>query len=437
MPSRRELLALAALLGLPSGVRARPEPVLEWTSPVELARGAGVRGPWQQNESRYDFVDDPALALRDDGSMVAAWVDQRRKAVRVQRLRPDGGADGPPLEVAGEAEAFSWIPRLAIVPGAPDTVLLLWQEIIFSGGSHGGDMLLARSTDGGRTFSNASNLSSSVGGDGKGRITPEVWHNGSYDLLALPGGRVFVAWTEYDGPLWVARSTDAGRTFGRPRRVDTGSPRPARAPSLAFAGGALLLAWTEGDQPAADIRIARSADGERFEASTVMPTPGYSDAPRMALDGRGIVHLAWGEASGGPFSAQRVLYTRSRDAGRHFDAPRAVGGALPAGAVSAGFPSLAVDGRGTVVLLAELQDDVRQRPRGIGIMTSHDGGENFGPMALVPHSRDPGGGFNGSSQGLLLPKLALNARGDLVVANSALREGSHSRVWLVRGRLPT
>ncbi|WBY00664.1 sialidase family protein [Ramlibacter tataouinensis] len=437
---RRALLLLlsapalaAARAGAPAG-----EPALQWQGPVELARGPGLRGAWRQNDSRYDFVDDPAVALAPDGSAVVAWVDQARKAVLVQRHGTDGRAASGPVEVSRQPDTFSWLPRLALAPEDPAVVYLLWQEIIFSGGSHGGEMMLARSGDGGRSFDAPLNLSSSPGGDGKGRITPEIWHNGSYDLLAAPGGRVVAAWTEYEGTLWLARSRDGGRSFAAPRRIAGGAGQaPVRAPSLAIASdGALLLAWTEGDRPDADIHLARAADGERFaEPVRVARSAGYSDAPRLAVDANGVLHVAWGESEGAPLQRQRILHARSRDGGRHFEAARTVSARLPPPYASAGYPSLAIDGRGTVYVLAELQEDPRQRPRALGLGVSTDGGEHFAPMAVVPHSRDPEGGFNGSSQGLLIPKLAVNASGELAIVNSSLREGSHSRVWLLRGRL--
>lgn len=438
MLSRRVLLT-APLMTLPPLLQAASSRhSVQWSAPVELARGAGVRGPWRQNDSRYDFVDDPALALAADGSLLVAWVDQARKAVMVQRRGAGGQPASPPAEVAGAPHAFSWIPRLAVAPDAPQRVLLLWQEILFSGGSHGGEMMLARSDDGGRSFSVPANLSSSQGGDGKGRVTPEYWHNGSYDLLAAPGGRVFAAWTEYDGPLWVARSVDGGEIFSRPVRVAGGrGERPARAPAMTMTrDGALLLAWTDGDHPMADLRLARSTDGgASFRLLGTVGLPGYSDAPRLATEREGVVHLVWSESEGGPLRRQRVHHARSQDGGRSWEPPRTVMDELPDGFVSAGFPSLAIDSHGAVLVLAELQEDLKQSPRGLALALSSDGGDSFGAPQLVPHSRDPGGGFNGSSQGLLVPKLAVNARGDVAVVNSALREGSHSRVWLMRGRL--
>jgi hypothetical protein len=439
MPTRRLLLLSPAVLAFPA-VHARPAGAgITWEQPVELARGKGVRGPWQQNDSRYDFVDDPAVVLQPDGAALTAWVDQARKSVFVQRRALDGRAMGAPAELTGPPGMFSWIPRLAVAPDAPGSAFLLWQEIIFSGGSHGGDMLLARSGDGARTFGAPLNISSSVGGDGKGRITPEYWHNGSYDLLAAAGGAVFAAWTEYDGPLWITQSSDSGRSFAQALMVAGGpGDKPARAPALALTrDGALLLAWTQGDNPSAAIHLARRPrDARAFGAPLRIATgTGYADGPRLAVDGRGTVHLAWAESEGGPFRRQRVLYARSVDGGQSFEAPRAIVAGLPAPYVSAGFPSLGVDPAGRVVVLAELYESVRERPRALGITVSRDGGGTFSAPELVPGSRDPGGGFNGSSQGLLIPKLALDASGRIAVVNSALREGSHSRVWLMRGRL--
>src|ERR671939_82717 len=89
------------------------------------------------------------------------------------------GGRGEPVNVSRSPHTFSWLPRIAVSSADPRRVLVLWQEIIFSGGSHGGDILLARSEDGGRSFAPPLNLSNSRAGDGKGRLTRERWHNRS------------------------------------------------------------------------------------------------------------------------------------------------------------------------------------------------------------------------------------------------------------------
>ncbi|HEY0825390.1 MAG TPA: hypothetical protein VGD76_16500, partial [Ramlibacter sp.] len=69
-------------------------------------------------------------------------------------------------------------------------------------------------------------------------------------------------------------------------------------------------------------------------------------------------------------------------------------------------------------------------------MAVSDDGRRFAAPQLVPGSTDAGGGSNGSSQGWLMRKLAVRADGEIALANSALKAGSHSRVWLLRGTLP-
>ena len=397
---------------------------LAWRDSIEIAVGGGERGPWRQNESRYDFVDDPTVAIDDNGDVALAWVDQARKDVLFQRVSADGTRQGQPVNVSRSPATFSWLPRIVLGPRDPNKIRLLWQEIIFSGGSHGGDIVFARSDDGGKTFLVPLNLSRSVAGDGKGRITKNIWHNGSLDLAVGADDTLYAVWTEYEGALWLSRSTDGGQSFSGPRRVAGDDARPARAPSLALgADGTVYLAWTIGEDDAADVRVARSTDGGTTfaEPHIVARSRGYSDAPKLAVDPGGTLHLAYGED-------RRVWYTRSTDDARTFEAPRQISGA------DAGFPAVSVDASGALYVLWELFGQHRSRPRGLAFTVSRDGGHTFRPAAAVPNSADPAGGLNGSSQGLLMKKLAVNARGGVAIVNSSLKDGERSRVWLIRTR---
>ncbi len=437
MPALRAIGAASLLLLCAAGWAAE----IRWQPPMEVARGAGQRGEWRQNESGYDFVDDPTVAWSSQGELGVAWVDQRRKAVLAQRYSADGRALlAEPVDVSRQPETYSWLPRLAWAPDDGDRLHVLWQEIIFSGGSHGGEMLAAVSGDGGRSFAPPLNLSRSREGDGKGRIQRDFWHNGSYALATAPGGRVYVSWTEYDGRLWFARSMDAGRSYSRPLLVAGDPPAlPARAPALAVAAdGAIVLAWTTGENAAANIQVARSSDGgATFTApAAAAVTPGYSDAPKLAFDPRGTLHLVHAETRGGPFGGPAsIRHLRSSDGGRSFGSAQQISDPNPGAAAGAGFPSLGVDGQGRLVVVWELfWERGRVSPFGLGVAVSADGAR-FDPPAVIPGSADPGGGANGSTQGLLMNKLAVRADGEIAVVNSALRVGSHSRVWLLRGTL--
>jgi hypothetical protein len=410
---------------------------LAWHGASDIAIGRGERGPWQQNESRYDYVDDPTVAIDQHGDIAVAWVDQARKDVLFQRYAADGTPrTRAPLNVSGSPATFSWLPRIAVTP---QKVYLLWQEIIFSGGSHGGDILFARSEDNGTSFAAPVNLSNSVGGDGKGRINRDVWHNGSFDLVASADGKLYAAWTEYDGPLWFSRSTDGGKTFSRPARIaDVDPAKPARGPTLALgADGTLYVAWTVGEDQAADIRVAKSTDGgATFSAPQMLaPSSGYSDAPKLAVDPRGVLHVVYAESAGGPFERSHVRYTRSTDGARTFAPAREISQHDATPRAAAGFPALCIDANGNLYVIWERYPERGARPRGLGLTVSRDGGQTFTPPLVVPGSSDPGGGSNGSHQGLLMEKLAVNDTGAVAIVNSSLKQNARSRVWLMRGRL--
>jgi hypothetical protein len=422
----RSVFGLLVMLAAFTPAPASPEPLV-WHASTDIAVGRAERGPWQMNESRYDYVDDPTVAIDALGRIALAWVDQARKDVLFQRFGPDGKKLGQPVNVSRSPTVFSWLPR--IVVASQERIFILWQEIIFSGGSHGGEILFARSEDGGATFSAPLNLSRSIAGDGKGRINRDVWHNGSLDLAVGGDGALYVAWTEYEGALWVRRSIDGGSSFSEPLRIN--DAKPARGPALALGPkGVVYLAWTVGDDEAADIRVAKSTDaGASFGAPLVVErSKGYSDAPKLAVDANGTLHLVYAESARGLSGRRHVRYTRSADGAASFERPRDISGR------DAGFPALSLDSKGNLCVLWERFADHPVLPRGLALAISSDGGRMFTAPVLVPDSADAG--WNGSSQGLLMRKLAVNRHGAVAIVNSSFKDKQSSRVWLIRGQLP-
>lgn len=416
------VVTVAALAAIGAGT-----PAVRWLAPVAVATGGGEKGPWRQNDSRYDYVDDATVAFGPNGDIHVAWVNQGQKDVLFQSFGADGRPRLLPVNVSNNPATFSWLPRIATLPGDPGKVFVLWQEIIFSGGTHGGDILFARSSDGGASFSIPLNLSDSAGGDGKGRIDRDTWSNGSLDLAVLAGGIVLAAWTEYHGALWLARSTDGGASFSMPRRLAGDDARPARGPSLAAGPGkTVYLAWTVGEDKDADIRAAQSDDGGATfgKPHLIGPGPGYADAPRLVADGRDRLHLVYAQGL-------QVRYAQSKNGAAGFGPPRA----LPhTDGASAAYPALDVDGEGNIFVSWEVFSQ-RGYPRGLAYTFSPDGGSSFAAPAPVPASRDARGGTNGSHQGLLGKKLDVGAHGRIAIVNSSLDEGAGSRVWLMRGQI--
>ena len=421
---------------------------LTWQDRMMTASGGGYRGPWQMNASVYDYVDDPAAAIDAKGSTGVVWADQARKDVFFQRFSPEGEEQLPePVNVSQNPATFSWLPKIVMTSGEPQKIGVLWQEIIFAGGSHGGDILFARSTDGGRTFSEPLNLSNDIAGSGKGRLTKDLWHNGSLDLARGPEGNLYAAWTEYEGTLWFSRSTNRGRTFSQPVRVaGRGGQPPARGPSLAVgAPGVVYLAWTVGEEEAADIHFSTSLDQGRSFAAPKMAhqSGGHADAPKIAVDHAGTVHLVYAQSPKGPLGSYHIEYLRMKKGEARFAPPVPISSPQSRRFESVSFPSLAIGGSDRLYVLWEifpgsalgaLFPGPANRPKGLGFTYSSDAGQTFARPSIIPGSFDPEHSFNGSLQGLLMQKLAANDRGDIAVVNNIFKPGQSSRIWLILGR---
>ncbi|MFQ5852613.1 MAG: sialidase family protein [Candidatus Binatia bacterium] len=430
-------LLAAALMATPTLGQANLGEVT-WEARIEVAAGGGYRGPWLMNESDFRYVDDPTVAINDEGVVAVAWADQSRKDIFLQIYEANGKKRfEKPVNVSRSPRIFSWLPRMLITSGRAREIYILWQEIVFSGGTHGGEIFFARSTDGGKSFNGPLNLSNTIAGAGKGRLTRSYWHNGSLDLALASDGNLYAAWTEYEGALRFSRSTDRGRSFSNPLHVAGDDRVPARGPSLAVdADGSVYLVWTVGEDRSANIHFAKSGDrGRSFgEPRTVFKSSGHSDAPKIAVDGKGSVHLVYAESPAGPFERYHIRYSRSNDRGRTFEKARVISSPHTEKFDSVNFPTLALDGADNLYVIWELFPSRREFPRGLGFAYSTDGGKTFASPSVVPGTTDPAFGSNGGQQGLLMQKLAVNGAGAVAIVNSTFKPNETSRIWLFRGR---
>lgn len=416
------------------------DPELSWSEPIPVASGEAYQGPWRMNESDFRYVDAPTAYLIDERAVGVVWVDQASKDLRFQAFDLDGEPIlDAPTNVSRSPDTFSWLPRVVITDHQPMHVHVLWQEIVFSGGSHGGEIYFARSVDGGRTFSPPTNLSRTPAGAGKGRLTAERWDNGSLELAMGPDGRLHAVWTEYEGALRAARSDDGGESFSDPVTVvEPGGPHPARGPAVGVdRDGRIHLVWAVGEDTGADLRWSRSDDGGRsfLQPRPLTDGPGHADAPTLAVDGRGTVHLAFGVAEDGPVGSYRIRYGRwGADEDPEEVEWREISGRHGDDFESVAHPTLVADGRDHLYLVWELFPSRRHRPQGLGFTWSEDGGATFRPPSVVPGTLEPGLGFNGSLQGLLGRKLAAGGGGTVAVVNSTFNPSERSLVRLVLGR---
>lgn len=137
---------------------------------------------------------------------------------------------------------------------------------------------------------------------------PAVVHADNWKIDGCPvngpavdasGRTVAVAWFTAvggKGQVFIAFSQDAGRTFGRPVRVDDGAG--AGRVQVALLPDGAAVTWVESTNPGSQIRLRRVAsDGTRGPSVTVADGAG-TQYPRMARRGEELL-LAWAEQTRG------------------------------------------------------------------------------------------------------------------------------------------
>ena len=127
------VLFAVALIAAPAPRQAGASGVT-WEEKIEVASGGAYRGPWRMNESEFHYVDDPTVAINEQGfvrrSKVTAWSNgdiSRRssedKGGRTKRAPREAGVRtaptpatasyGVPSSVFAQARA-SWPFRIAV-----------------------------------------------------------------------------------------------------------------------------------------------------------------------------------------------------------------------------------------------------------------------------------------------------------------------------------
>ena len=365
------VLLAVALSAAPAPGQPDPSGVA-WDERIEVAVGGGYRGPWRMNEFGVRVRRRSHRGHQRSRSVVGVgWADQSRKDIFLQIYEPDGQRRfAAPVNVSGSPHIFSWLPRMLLTSGDASEVSILWQEIVFSGGSHGGEIFFARSTDGGTDLQRSDQSLESHRRGRQRTPYPALLAQRQPGPRGGPQGDLYAAWTEYEGTLWVSRSTDRGGSFSAPLRIaGGGDAKPTRGPSLAVdAEGAVHLAWTVGEDDAADIHVAKSVDrGRSFgEPRVVFESDGHADAPKIAVDGKGTLHLVYAESPAGPFKRYHIRYTRSNDGGATFEEPREISSPQTEPFESASFPALDLDGEGDPYVGLGAVPSREHRPRDSG-----------------------------------------------------------------------
>jgi hypothetical protein len=382
---------------------------------------------------------DPGLAIMPgSGDLMLSWIEGDGKVWELYTARStDGGGKwSTPVRVVGGAKAPEEVhphgessPRLVVAPG--ERVALVWPNNIAVPGRKWPAAMLrfARSGDGGLTWSQPITLND----DTTGALVSHQFHGAAWS----GDSGITVAWldergaatplasgtdghaehaAEPDASIYLATSSDFGRSWG-PNRRAWDAACPCCRVSLARDGhGQALAAWRQHFPGNVRDVVTAVAGGRPSEPKRVHPDDwAYAGCPHtgpaIATGGDGTVHVAWYTGKAGGLG---VYYAR-----------QTLGGAGPAVGL--------VTGRGLGVAhpaVVGLADGGALAAYDVGV----DGERRISIARLLPDGRLAGRIAVDGSEGGKYPQLAVFDDSTAIVGWTT-SVGAGSRLGLARLRL--
>jgi len=280
---------------------------------------------------------EPATAPAADGTFYVTWVnhDGGQADVMIARFNSDGRMQGSPVRVNREAGiATAWRgdqPSVAVA--ADGAVYVVWTARVDSAGKHGTDLYLSASHDLAQTFSTEVKIN-----DDK---VPGA--HGMHSLAVAKDGRIFVGWldernvhapepsTKAEGhhmesnrDLFLAYSTDGGRTFSPNQKVASDACPCCKTALAISADGTLYAGWRE-VLPGSfrHIAVVSSTDGgATFSSLKIVSDDRWVlqgcpvSGPSLSVDSGGKLKVLWYAAGEG--TAPGLYFAESSDKGQSF-----------------------------------------------------------------------------------------------------------------------
>ena len=299
---------------------------------------------------------EPNLTVASDGSVILSWVEELAERGHVLRFAVrNGGAWSKPREVARGNDWFvNWADFPSVVALPNRTMAAHWLAISGSG-TYDYDVMIARSSDAGKTWSQ-----------------PVVPHrdgvkaeHGFVSLFSQGSDKLGVVWL--DGREMSGEDSGHGRGSMTLRYVELLSNRNLEHPAILdsrvceccqtsaamTARGPVVVYRDRSADEIRDISIVRRVDGE-WTAPVPVSRDGWQiqgcpvNGPSVAAVGQQVA-VAWFTAAK---SQSRVYLARSSDAGVNFAKPIKMDGANPSGRVD-----VAISNGGTVYVCWLAQPD--------------------------------------------------------------------------------
>lgn len=231
------------------------------------------------------------LAVAPDGTVHLAWIDGREgkkePATFVARSADSGRHVAKNLKVDDETCVCC---RTAVATGPDGTVYVAWRKV-FAGDIR--ETVVARSTDGGRTFSEAVIV-------GHDRWAFPACPHRPASLGVDREGRLYVVWytegADETPAVYLAWSDDRGKTFSPKRALNTSKGTFPDHPQMAVnQDGLVVVAWEEQSPVRREVVVSYSRDRGKTFSRPQRVSEGKAHSPAVAVSASGEAVLAWTE----------------------------------------------------------------------------------------------------------------------------------------------
>jgi hypothetical protein len=244
-------------------------------------------------------VRGPQMAVGRDGQVYVVWFGSSKAEPRgpgnstpllFARLEASGKAFTPQRNLVRYAKGLDG--GLSVAADLKGDVFVVWHAMGKTPGEANRRVYLARSTDGGRTFAREVPVSpAALGACGCCGMRAFVDRSGALFVLYRAAGEAI------HRNMTLLVSTDRGRTF-RSQEVSSWKLNacPMSTAYLGEGGRHVLAAWEKAGEVYFD-----TIDPATFQTSSSFPAPGQSKSrkhPAVAANSRGEVLLAWTEGTG-------------------------------------------------------------------------------------------------------------------------------------------
>ncbi len=310
-----------------------------WTAPAALNTNAAT-------DSRGDH--HPQVTTDGGGNWVAIWTSTEN--LFDPNLEAFIGTDGDILVARSTDNGATWTAPAALNTNAATDSggdsfaqvatdgggnwLAVWRSVenlfdpnleAFIGTDY--DILVARSTDNGATWTAPAALNTNAATDSEADIEPDITSDGAGHWVAVWGSWEDLGDIGTDSDILVARSTDNGTTWTDPAALNTNASSDSGIDSLAEVttdrAGKWVTVWNSFDDLGGtigtdrDILVSRSTDnGANWTWPAALNTnattdSGLDELPRLGTDGAGhwvAVWESWDSLGGTIYTDADILY---------------------------------------------------------------------------------------------------------------------------------